>query len=203
MDFFLGEFFSCKKILNIEICNMSVKHGVMMPEQKGKSLLGVSRWIFDFRRNVLRLFLQYVNPRLGKVAEVVSEPKDFIRTILPENIGKWLVISAIITALLVLIMPENFWSWQLVIFMAIFLLGPVLERLLKGIKSGFYNLLVTYPGKYLLDQEIKLDQPIVEGSSEVTLHGENWVLMGEDSPVGNSVRVVAIKENILYVVPVK
>ena len=182
---------------------MSVKQGVMVAEQKEKSLQGVSRWIFDFRRNVLRLFLQYVNPKLGKVAEVVSEPKDFIRTIFPENIVKWLVISAIITALLVLIMPESFWAWQLVILMAIFLLGPVLEGLIKGIKSGFYNLLVAYPGKYLLDQEIKLDQPIVEGSSEVTLHGESWVLMGDDSPAGSSVRVIAIKENILYVVPVK
>ena len=182
---------------------MSVKQGAMMAEEKGKSLQGVSRWIADFRRNVLRLFLQYVNPKLGKVTEVVSEPKDFMHTILPENVGKWLAIAAIITGLLVLMLPENFWAWQLIIFMMIFLLGPVLERLLKGIKSSFYNLLVAYPGKYLLDQEIKLEQPIVGGSSEVTLDGENWMLMGEDCPAGNSVRVIAIKENSLYVVSVK
>ncbi len=181
---------------------MSVKHGVVMAEENGKSLQGVSRWIFDFRRKVLRLFLQYVNPRLGKVAEVVSEPKDFMRTILPENVGKWLTIAAIVTGLLVLTTPESFWAWQLVIFSVIFLLGPVLVRLLKGIKSSFYNLLVAYPGKYLLDQEIKLEKPIVDGSSEVTFHGESWMLMGEDCPAGNSVRIIAIKENVLYVVSV-
>ena len=185
-----------------EIYIMSAKHGVMMPEGKEKPLQGVSRWIFDVRRNLLRLFLQYINPKLGKVVEALSEPKDFFERILPDDLNKWLAIAAMITGLLVLMMPERLWAWQLVIFLVIFLVGSVLERLLKNIKSSFYNLLVAYPGKYLLDQEIRLEKPIVDGSSEVTLHGEDWMLMGDDCPAGSRVRVIAIKEKILYVVPI-
>ena len=184
---------------------MSVKHGVIMPEERKKST-GVSEKVGDklstFRRKVLRLYLQYVNPKLAKATEAAKEPGTFIYKLLPQNIGLWLAIAAAITGLLVLIMPDRFWNWQIVLFLSIFLIGPALFRMLQGVRSTFYNLLVAYPGKHLLNQEIVLENAIVAGSAEVTLHGENWLLKGEDYPVGTRVTVIAIKENVLFVTAV-
>ncbi len=185
---------------------MSVKYGVMMQEDKNNSGQGLGRGIhkkvLSMRRKILRLYLQYVNPKLAKIAEVISEPKIFVRKLLPENLGMWLAIAAALTGFFVLTMPEHLWSWQIILFLAIFLLGPMLCRFFQGVRSTFYNLLVAYPGKHLLNQEITLEQAIVDGSAEVTLHGENWELRGDDCQAGTHVCVIAIKENVLFVTPV-
>ena len=181
---------------------MPAKQGVMMAADNNKALSGTHLRILELKRKVLRLYLQYVNPKLAKVAEAFSQPKAFFDQLLPVDIGKWLAVAAGVTGFLVWMMPDDFWAWQAVIFLAVFFLGPVAETVLKGIKSTFYNLLVSYPGKHLLDEEIKLDQAIVDGVSEMVVHGEPWKLMGKDCSVGNTVRIIAIKKDILYVVPV-
>ena len=178
---------------------MSVKNGVIMREEKKNALSGLRDKATEVRRKLLRLYLQYVNPKLAKVIDAVSDPKTFIRKVLPQDISKWITIAALTTGLLVLTMPEYFWDWQIVIFMGIFLLGPTARQMLHSIRSTFYNLLVAYPGKYLLQQEIVLDKPIVNGNAEVVLHGETWQLRGDDCPAGSRVKVIAIKENILFV----
>ncbi len=183
---------------------MSVKHGAMMQEDKNNSsaIQGLRNKVLSIRRKVLRLYLQYVNPKLAKTVEAIREPGVSVRRLLPENVALWLAIAAAITGLLVLTMAEYFWSWQVLLFLAIFLLGPMLCRLFQGIKSTFYNLLVAYPGKHLLNEEIILAQAIVDGTTETTLHGEMWQLRGDDCPAGTHVYVIAIKENVLFVAPV-
>ena len=181
---------------------MSVKNEIIMQEGKNNNFQGVRdlrEKLSVFRRKVLRLYLQYVNPKLAKTAEFTSHPMIFVRKLLPENKGMWLAIASGITGLLVFTMPEKFWNWQIVIFISIFLLGPLLSTVFYGLRSSFYNLLVAYPGKHLLNEVITLEQPIVDGTAEVTLHGEAWVLKGDDCPAGSKVNVVAIKENILFV----
>lgn len=181
---------------------MSVKSGVMMQEGKNNTFQVLRDKVSTFQRKVLRLYLQYVNPKLAKTVGVASEPKSSLLKLMPINLGVWLTLAIAITGLLVWMMPEKFWNWQIVVFLSIFLLGPVLFSLYQRIKSTFYNLLVAYPGKHLLAQEIILEQPIVDGAAEVTLHGENWVLKGDDCEAGRHVSVIAIKENVLFVTPV-
>jgi len=182
---------------------MSVKNGVMMPVGKQKSVqAGVSDKLLIFRRKMLRLYLQYVNPKLAKTTEVVKEPNTFLKKLLPVNMGLWLAVAAAVTGILVFTMPEPFWVWQIALFLTVFLLGPMFFRLLKAVQSIFVNLLVAYPGKHLLNEEITLDSAIVDGSAEVMLHGESWELRGDDCPVGTHVTVIAIKENILFVATV-
>ncbi len=179
--------------------NMSVKHGVIMQEEKKNALQGIHGKLSEVQRKLLRLYLQYVNPRLAKTVEVCSEPKLFIRKLLPVDSVRWLTIAAAVTGLLVLLSPEAFWHWQIALFLGVFFLGPMVVRMLMGIRATFYNLLVAYPGKHLLHQEILLEQPIVNGMAEVELHGETWKLMGDDCPAGSRVRVVAIKDHVLFV----
>lgn len=178
---------------------MSVKNGVIMGEDKKNVVHAFQEKVTELKRVLLRLYLQYVNPRLAKVIEAVSDPKAFLSELLPDDTGKWLTIALAVTGLLVLVMPERFWGWQIFIFLGIFLLGFRVVRVLQSMRSTFYNLLVAYPGKHLLQEIIVLEKPITGGSAEVVLHGETWRLSGPDCPAGSRVRVVAIKENVLFV----
>lgn len=182
---------------------MPAKQGVMMDDKKKNLFQDIKGNIVTFRRKVLRLYLQYINPKLGKVVEVTNEPGDFFRRLLPVDIAKWIAISAAITGLLVLFKPEAFLYWQIALFLAIFFLGPVLVGFINLLKSKFYNLHVAYPGKHLLDQDFQMEQPIVDGIAEMELHGETWTISGSDCAAGARVRVIAIKDGVLFVAPVE
>lgn len=157
--------------------------------------------ISHYKKIIVRLYLQYVNPKLGKILDFVNEPMVMLRKILPDNVPKWLAIAALITGLLLLIWPQDYWRWQIVIFLLVFLVGSVVVRFLSKAKEGFYNLLVAYPGKHLLNEELVLDKAIEGGKSEMTMHGEHWQIRGDDNPSGTTVRVIAIKDGVLFVAP--
>ena len=148
-----------------------------------------------------RLYLQHLNPKLGKILDLLNEPMATLKKILPDNVPKWLAIAALTTGLLLLFWPQDYWSWQILIFLFIFLVGPIVMGFLSKTKESFYNLLVAYPGKHLLHEELVLEKAIESGQSEMTMHGEHWKIRGDDSPSGSVVRVIAIKDGVLFVVP--
>ncbi|MCK5727242.1 MAG: NfeD family protein [Thiotrichaceae bacterium] len=170
-----------------------------MPDNNTNNL---QQQISYYKRLISKRYLQYINPRMGKVLDLLNEPMVTLSKILPNNIPKWLAIAASVTGLLILFWPYDYWSWQIVIFLLVFFFGPSVVRFLSFIKDSFYSLLVAYPGKYLLNEEITLEQAIESGKAEITMQGENWKLRGDDSPSGTKVRVIAIKKDVLFVKPI-
>lgn len=165
-----------------------------------------SKWSQDYKdklaflkRHSMRLYLQYINPKLGTLIEIFSDPKQFYDTIKPSNVGLWLLISAVLTGSLVLLMPTFFWKLQPIFFLLIFFLGDTVTRFFIRLKDSFKNLLVAYPGKHLLNQEVKLENPIENSVADIILDGKAWQVQGNDCPVGTRVRVIAINESVLFV----
>jgi membrane protein implicated in regulation of membrane protease activity len=165
-----------------------------------------SKWSQDYKdklaflkRHSMRVYLQYINPKLGALIEIFANPKQFYDDIKPSNIGLWLLIAAVLTAALVLLMPTIFWKLQPIFFLLIFFLGATVTRFFMRLKDSFKNLLVAYPGKHLLNQEIKVENPIENGTADIILDGKAWQVQGNDCPVGTRVRVIAINESVLFV----
>ena len=165
-----------------------------------------SKWSQDYKdklaflkRHLMRLYLQYINPKLGALIEIFADPKQFYDDIKPSNVGLWLLIAAIFTAASVLLMPTVFWKLQPIFFLFVFFLGDVVTCFFIRLKDAFKNLLVAYPGKHLLNQEIKLESPIENGIANIILDGEAWQVQGNDCPLGTRVRVIAINESVLFV----
>lgn len=152
--------------------------------------------VSSIKRKLMRLYLKYLNPKLGKAFD---EPKQFLKEILPHRAGLWLLIAATVTALLVFFSPDTYWKLQPLIFLLIFFIAPIVTGSLLNLKGDFKNLLVAYPGKHLLHQEFKLENPINKGRGEITLDGEKWNISGDDCPAGDRVRVIAINESALFV----
>ncbi len=165
-----------------------------------------SKWSQDYKdklaflkRNAMRLYLQYINPKLGALIEIVSNPKQFYDDVKPSNVGLWLIVAAVLTAASVFLMPTFFWKLQPIFFLLVFFLGAPLTRFFMRLKDSFKNILVTYPGKHLLNQEIKIENPIENGIADIVLDGKAWQVKGNDCPVGTRVRVIAINESVLFV----
>ena len=175
---------------------MSAKQGGMMQDNKDQWSQVYKDKVSVIKRKFMRLYLKYLNPKLGKA---FGEPKQFLKEILPRKAGLWLLIAAIVTALLVFWSPDKYWKLQPFIFLLIFFIGPITTDFLLRLKGDFKNLLVAYPGKHLLYQEFKLDTPINKGRGEITLDGEKWNIRGDDCPAGDRVRVIAINESALFV----
>lgn len=156
-----------------------------------------------FKRHAMRLYLQYINPKLGRLIEIITHPVRFYHDVKPDNVGLWLMMAAILTAMLVLFMPAFFWKLQPIFFLFVFFFGSTVVNFFIRLKDSFKNLLVTYPGKHLLHQEIKMENPISEGVADIMLDGKAWQVRGNDCPAGTRVRVIAINESVLFVkVPV-
>lgn len=152
-----------------------------------------------FKRHAMRLYLHYINPKLGRLIEIFAHPIQFYNAIKPNNVGLWSMIAAIITAISVLLIPTVFWKFQPVFFLLVFFFGSIVTQFFIRLNDNFHNLLVTYPDKHLLNQEIKVENPINNGSTDLLLDGKAWQVRGNDCPAGTRVRVIAINESVLFV----
>lgn len=160
----------------------------------------LDKW-YELKRFFRNRYFEYVNPKLGQLRESASEKRGAVKhTSWRDNLPMWFGIAAVITSVLLLLEAGLAWYTQLIIILVVVFLGPIVLKILKTLFSGADNVLAVYPGKQLVGRKITLDKPIVDGVSELTLHGERWGVRGDDMPAGTRVMVVAIKKNELFVV---
>ena len=112
----------------------------------------------------------------------------------------WFGIAAIITGLLLLLDAGLNWYWQLLLIVSIVFIAPVISRSVMSLFSSADSVLTVYPGKNHVGKKVTLEKEIKEGVGEIVLHGETWLVHGDDLPSGTRVKIVAVKKNILYVV---
>jgi membrane protein implicated in regulation of membrane protease activity len=145
-------------------------------------------------------YFEYINPKLGKIREEISDFSFLKGSSLPIDLQMWLGIAAGTTGLLLLLDSTLYWYWQLLLMLFIVFIGPMLLQLGKSLYHGADTVLAVYPGKQLIGQNITLKKAIVNGSGEAVVEGESWHVQGDDLSAGTRVKVIAVKKNILYVV---
>jgi membrane protein implicated in regulation of membrane protease activity len=154
----------------------------------------------DIKRTIRNAYFEYINPKLGKVREKISNFGILTFFTLPVDLQMWFGIAAGITGLFLLLDSTMYWYWQLLLMLFIIFVGPFLLQLGRSLYHGADNVLAVYPGKQLIGQNITLKKAIIKGSGEAVLQGESWQVQGNDLSAGTRVKVIAVKKNILYVV---
>ena len=128
------------------------------------------------------------------IAEVFSAGAFFI----------WMGIAAIITGIVLLVMPELSWQAQFILF-AIFSIIAIL------VGRSFFNRNeintedpTALDGQHdsLLGKTFTVEQAIINGSGRIKVGESTWKASGPDCKVGSPVRVVAIEGAELIVEPV-
>lgn len=112
----------------------------------------------------------------------------------------WVGIAAGVTGLLVALLPDVGWQWQLALFAVLSVVSTVLGRRFfrwRPIKTTHTGL--NRRGMSLVGREYVLQQAIVNGASRLKTGGTTWQVEGPDLDAGASVRVTGIKGTCLTV----
>ena len=171
-----------------------------MSEKKEAIKDKIQHSVDEYGRKAMGYYFQDVAPAVGKMSEKMSaKSQRRWPSLIPENIGVWLVIAVIVTIVVMVMSPDRYWMIQPVIFLATFFLGHRIFSFFKKLFSKMRNLLVAYPGKHLLGKRIKLSSDIKDGRGDVSLYGDTWPIEGDDCPAGTLVKVVAVEDGSLFV----
>ena len=111
----------------------------------------------------------------------------------------WCGISAAIVGILMLIIPNMLWEYQLLIFgIGVMASLVVWRRYLKN-QPQTDNPNLNRRAQQYVNRIFTLDEPIVNGRGKVKVDDSTWRVEGEDLPVGTKVRVVSVDGVVLKV----
>jgi len=105
----------------------------------------------------------------------------------------WIGIAAGLTGLLVAVIPDIGWQWQMAVFAVLAVLSTVLGRRYfrwRPIRTTDKGL--NRRGASLVGREYVLQQAIVNGTSRLKTGGTTWQVEGPDMEAGTPVRVTAL-----------
>lgn len=121
----------------------------------------------------------------------------------PGAIFIWFSASATILGLLILIMPELSWQVQITLFALFSIFSIVAWRLYRERvpeKTEYPTL--NKRGEELVGRIFTLDEPIVNNYGKIHVDDTMWKINGEDSKVGQKVKVTSLDGTVLNVVRV-
>lgn len=111
----------------------------------------------------------------------------------------WCGISAAIVGILMLIIPNMLWEYQLLIF-GIGVMASIIvwRRYLKN-RPETDNPNLNRRAQQYVGRVFTLEEPIVNGRGKVRVDDTTWRVEGEDLPIGTKVRVVNVDGVVLKV----
>lgn len=118
----------------------------------------------------------------------------------PGAILMWFGFGAILTGLVLWVMPDLSLGWQLLLFSASSILSLYAWRQSKFFRDPpaaepeLNNRLLNHIGKRYV-----LNEPIVQGRGSLRIGDSTWRVRGADLPVGTKVEVVGVEGIILLV----
>jgi membrane protein implicated in regulation of membrane protease activity len=153
------------------------------------------------RKGLLNFQKSYLIPLTNKLSDIRAEPEPLWKRLFSPQTLLWLGISAGITGLLILISPETFSQWQLLLIPIIAFIGSNLVALFQDTFQEAQKDYETYHGERLLGKTFVLKKPITNGETTILIEHKKWTLKGNDCPAGIRVKIVAVGEETLHVVP--
>ncbi|MES9843807.1 MAG: NfeD family protein [Candidatus Sedimenticola sp. 6PFRAG5] len=115
----------------------------------------------------------------------------------------WLGISAGITGLIMLAVPDLSWQYQLLLF-SVFSVASIMiwHLFLKHHPTESDHPVLNRRGEQYIDRVFTLDEPVVNGLGKIRVDDSTWKISGEDCDAGSRVRVVGVDGVVLKIVVV-
>lgn len=126
-----------------------------------------------------------------------------IEILAPSFFALWMGIAAFFTGLVLLLIPDLGWEYQLMLFAVLSVFSIVLWRryyLKNPIVSDQPNL--NRRGEQYIGRIVTLQSPIVDGVGKIRLDDSSWKVEGPDCAAGQKVRIVSLQNVVFAVEPV-
>lgn len=126
-----------------------------------------------------------------------------IEILAPSFFALWMGIAAFFTGLVLLLIPDLGWEYQLMLFAVLSVFSIVLWRryyLNNPIVSDQPNL--NRRGEQYIGRIVTLQSPIVDGVGKIRLDDSSWKVEGPDCAAGQKVRIVSLQNVVFAVEPV-
>jgi hypothetical protein len=116
----------------------------------------------------------------------------------PTFFALWMGIAAFLTGLVVYLMPEIEWEYQIFMFAILSVLSIVAWR-------HYYSKnpivtdepLLNRRGEQYVGRVITLKEPIVDGQGKVRVDDSTWKVEGEDCPAGTKIKIISV-DNVVF-----
>lgn len=126
-----------------------------------------------------------------------------IEILAPSFFALWMGIAAFFTGLVLLLIHDLGWEYQLMLFAVLSVFSIVLWRryyLKNPIVSDQPNL--NRRGEQYIGRIVTLQSPIVDGVGKIRLDDSSWKVEGPDCAAGQKVRIVSLQNVVFAVEPV-
>lgn len=110
---------------------------------------------------------------------------------MPGIVFLWLAFASAVLAVVVYIVPDMSWEWQLVIFSLLSVVSTFLGRqyIRKHGEIKSDNELLNERGTALVGRTVTVSIAIEDGRGKVKVGDSLWTAVGEDAPIGAKVRI--------------
>lgn len=165
----------------------------------------VQNYLETAKQAVRQLFINMQKhmliPLSKRLGDIRDDPRSFKERFLSANTLLWLGIGMGVTGILMLLSPQSFQHWQFLLIPVVAFVGSNVFNLFSETSAEARQQYESYQGQRLLGKVFILKLPIQNGKSQIKIEEDLWELRGDDCPAGVKVKVVAVGDETLHVVP--
>ncbi len=126
-----------------------------------------------------------------------------LEMLVPGTFFLWLGVSAGVTGLLLLVLPEFGWQYQIIVFSVLSVGSIYIGRKIWRPSHGDTDVpALNRRGAQYVGRVVKLAEPISNGRGKARVGDSLWLVAGDDQPVGAEVKVTGVEGTVLQVEPV-
>ena len=125
-----------------------------------------------------------------------------LEVLVPGVIFLWLGVAAIVTGLILAVVPEMSPEYQLIAFAVLSVVSVLAGRMWlkhKPLQTDHPNL--NRRGQQYVGRRFNLSEAIVNGSGKIKVDDSTWKVTGEDMAEGQVVEVTGVEGTVLQVEP--
>ncbi len=111
----------------------------------------------------------------------------------------WIASAAVVVGLLLLVVPAMSWKWQLLIFSVDAIASIFVWKYFFSKQGAQPDVLLNKRDQKYIGYSFVLDDDIESGCGYVSIDDTRWQIQGDDLPAGTRVKVVSVKDQILFV----
>ena len=126
-----------------------------------------------------------------------------LEMLVPGTFFLWLGVSAGVTGVLLLILPELAWQYQIIVF-SLLSVGSIYigRKVWRPTHGDTDEPALNRRGAQYVGRVVKLAEPISNGRGKARVGDALWLVEGDDQPVGTEVKVTGVEGTVLQVEPV-
>lgn len=125
-----------------------------------------------------------------------------VEILAPTFFALWMAIAAFLTGLLLFLVPDLQWEYQVFVFAVMSVMSIVIWRryyTMNPIETD--QPMLNRRGEQYIGRVITLKVPIEDGQGKVQVDDSTWKVEGEDCPAGTKVKIVKV-DNVVFQVEI-